>query len=399
MSAGLRNFDGRLEEQSRVCGSGPGRTLWKVVLPGLAPNIGATVLLMAWYGLAMFAVPVIIGTGARIDVLSVQIVRLLRFTYPPQTALAVGLSSFVMITLAILWLLQRRLLASGHYVTVGGRAAPSTRTRLGWWRGPARVLMIGYLFIAAVLPLAALVTVSLNGFWSADIVWSNLSLRSFVALFQDHLTQRSIANSLILAGVGATIGIGAAAIVSLMVKQSASRVAAVVDGMVKLPAAVSSIVLALGFILAFAGPPFELGGTVIILLLAYVTHFMPQASVAADTAAGQLGHELTEASHVSGAGGWRTFHKVSLPIMFPGLAAGWALLFVFITGDLTSSAMLAGPGNPVVGFRLLEIFDSGSFPALASLATLLTFITSAVLAIVLPLARRGAHIGLGQGGV
>jgi iron(III) transport system permease protein len=121
---------------------------------------------------------------------------------------------------------------------------------------------------------------------------------------------------------------------------------------------------------------------------------LPQASVAADAASSQIGRELDEASHVSGAGTGRTLWRVSLPLMLPGLAAGWALLFVRMVGDLTASAMLAGNANPVVGFRILDIFQNGSYALLAALATVLTAISSAIVLVVLVASRRRLRIGI-----
>src|SRR5690606_15480895 len=79
VSAGLRNSDTTLEEQSRVSGAGPGRTFWRVTLPSIRPALGGAVLLMLVQGLALFSIPVIIGTGAGIEVLAVRIVELLNF--------------------------------------------------------------------------------------------------------------------------------------------------------------------------------------------------------------------------------------------------------------------------------------------------------------------------------
>jgi iron(III) transport system permease protein len=171
------------------------------------------------------------------------------------------------------------------------------------------------------------------------------------------------------------------------------------DAVIKLPAAISSMVVAVGFILAFSGPPFNLNGTLLILLLAYVVIYLPQASVAADAASSQIGRELHEASRVSGAGTGRTFRRVSLPLMMPGLAAGWALLFVRMVGDLTASAMLAGNANPVVGFRILDIFQNGSYALLAALATVLTGINLLIVLAVMVVSRRGVRVGIAaQGG-
>lgn len=394
ISAGLRNMDPSLEEQSQVCGRGLLQTLRRVTIPGLRPSLAAAILLMVWFGFALFSVPVIIGTGANIEVLAVRIVRLLTFTFPPQTDVAVGLSLFVILFVGTAYWAQRRILSKGHHVTVGGKGHRHTRIELGKWRGPARLFMVGYVLLAAILPLIALILVALNNFWTPDINWDGLTLDAFRrALFDDIATQRALRNSVMLAVIGGALGIVAAAILALFVRRSTSKGAKVLDGMIKLPAAISTIVIAVGFILAFAGPPFNLHGTFLILLLAYLALYMPQGSVAADAAAGQVGGELMEASAISGASGSRTFWKVNLPIMLPGLVAGWALLFVRMAGDLSASAILSGLSNTVVGFRILEIFRGASYPLLAALAVILTAITSSVLILVMWFTRKKSSAG------
>uniref|UniRef100_UPI000378820A ABC transporter permease n=1 Tax=Microbacterium yannicii TaxID=671622 RepID=UPI000378820A len=90
VSASLRNFDSSLEEASRLSGASAWRTLRKVTLPAVMPGIGAGLLLCVWFGFGMFSIPSIIGTPAGIDLISVRIVELLTFTYPPDTEVAVG---------------------------------------------------------------------------------------------------------------------------------------------------------------------------------------------------------------------------------------------------------------------------------------------------------------------
>jgi iron(III) transport system permease protein len=389
VSAGLRASDPNLDEQSRVCGASLWRTLRRVTFPATRQSLGAAVLLMMWQGFSLFSVPVIIGTGARIDILSVRIVNLLSFSFPPRTSAAVGLSFIVVLFVGVTWLFQSRLLRSGHHATIGGKGQRAARIELGKWKWPARALVVGYGVVAVVLPIVALVLVSLNGFWTTNIDWSGLGLASFrESVFDDRLTLTAIQNSVTISVVGASIGMLIAAIVSLVVMRQRGRLVQTLDGAIKLPSVFPHLVIAVGFILAFAGPPFNLGGTTIILLLAYISIYLPQGSVAADSAAAQVGHELSEASHVSGAGGGRTFARVFLPLMFPGLVAGWAFLFARMAGDLTATAVLAGTTNMVVGFRILQVFENGSYAQLASLAVVLTAITVAVVTLALVLAQR-----------
>ena len=393
MSAGLRNVDSSLEEQSRVCGAGLFRTMRKVTLPAVIPSLGASVLLLVWFGMSLFSVPAIIGQGAKIEVLAVRIVRLLTFTYPADVPRALALCFFVIFGVGIAYYFQSRILRKGRHATVGGKGHKVTRIELGKWKRLAQVVVVGYIVIAAIVPMIGLLLVALNGFWTPNIRWTQLTFDSFRhVLIEDQITKTALRNSLLLGVFGATIGIVAAAILALFVQKSGKAAATVIDATIKLPAAISTIVLAVGFLLAFSGPPFNLNGTFTILLLAYLALYMPQASVAADAAASQVGRELSEASQISGAGGGRTFWKVSLPLMAAGLAAGWALLFVRMIGDLTASAILAGTNNPVVGFRILEVFEGASYASLAALSTVLTFVSMIVIVLLLVLTRkRGAR--------
>ncbi|WP_403024546.1 ABC transporter permease [Salinibacterium sp. GXW1014] len=394
-AASLRSFDTSLEEASRLSGASPLRTLVKVTLPAIAPGIGAGLLLSIWFGFGMFSIPSIIGTPAGIDVLSVRIVQLLTFTYPPETDVAVGLSAFIVLFVGLAYALQVRILRKGRYATLTGKGARSNPTNLGVWKWPLRGLMLLYVAGSTLLPMFALVIVSLNGYWTPKIGWDSLSLRALqAAVIDDRITREALANSLGLGVVGGLIGIIAAALVALYVARKRTGFAQALDLGIKMPAAVSNMVIAVGILLLLAGPPFGLGGTLAILLIGYIALYLPQASIAADAAVSSVGKELPEASAISGASPLRTFVKVYLPLMVPGLVAGWALLFIRMVGDLTASAILAGTGNPVVGFRILEVFNGGSYALLAALSTVLVLITATVLVVVMVYARRKSRFGI-----
>ncbi|SHN39133.1 ABC transporter permease [Cryptosporangium aurantiacum] len=394
-SAGLRNLDPALEEASRLSGAGTFRTLRKVTLPAVAPSLGAGFLLAIWFGIGMFSIPAIIGTPADIDVLSVRIVELLTFTYPPRTDLAIGLSGFVVLFVGLAYWLQLRILRRGRYATVTGKGARATTLDLGAAKWPARVFVLAYVLVSTGLPIVALVLVSLNGYWTPNIAWDNLSFAAVTeAVFEDQATLTALRNSLGLGVVGGLVGILGAALIALYVARRRTLLAKGIDAAVKLPAAISNMVIAVGILLLLAGAPFHLSGTLLILLIGYLALYLPQASIAADAAVSGVGAELPEAAAISGATPFRTFRTVYLPLMTPGLVAGWALLFIRIVGDLTASAILAGTGNPVVGFRILEVFTSGSFALLASLSTVLVVITATVLIAVLAYTRRASKLGV-----
>jgi len=390
VSTGLRNADPSLDEQSRVSGAGLARTLWRVTLPAVRQSLSGSWLLMMLVGFSLYSVPLIIGTGAKIDIMSVRIIELMTLAYPPQTGAAVGLSFVLVLFVGATWLWQIRVLRSDRYGTLSGKGQRVRPIELRRWRWVGRFILLAYGATAIVFPTLALILVSLNGYWTTNVSWSSLGFKSVVeSVFGDPLTLLSLQNSLWIGVVGATGGMLAAALIAVFVRRRTfANARALLDGAVKLPSVFPHLVLAVGFILVFAGPPFNLGGTTLILLMVYVSLYMPQGSVTADAAVSQVGHELAEASSVFGAKAGRTFRKIYLPLILPGLIAGWAFLFARMVGDLTATALLAGPTNSVVGFRILQIFSSGSFSDLASLGVVLTLVSSVVVIGALTIGRR-----------
>jgi iron(III) transport system permease protein len=394
ITAGLRNVDPALEEASRVGGHGLLRTLRRVTLPAVTPSIAGAVLLMAWSGFGLVSIPLVIGTGANIHVLSERIVRVLQ-QFPPDEGVAIGLSLIMIVFVALAWWAQSLVLRRGRFAAISGKGQRATPVRLGSWRWPVRGLVVLYMALTTLLPLFALVIVSLESYWSAQIPWGKLTVRAYhVGIWQEPTARKALLDSLGLGLVVATAGVVAAAIVSLFVVRTSPRVGRLLDGAIKFPATLSHIVIAVGFVLALGGEPFNLAGSVLILMLAYLALYFPQTAVATDNAVAQVGRELPEASRVAGAGDGRTFRKIYLPLMTSGLAAGWALLFVRCVGDLTASSILAGPGNPVVGWKILQVYTDGSYSEMAALSVILTLVSGFVVVTVMTLTRRRGRLAL-----
>lgn len=254
--------------------------------------------------------------------------------------------------------------------------------------------MVTYLAVASILPVAALFIVSLQPFWSGSFAVS-FNLTNYSRIFDTGTqTFEGLKNSLTLAVVGASIGMLVALLVAYRVSgRRQDRLSRWLDGTTKLPGALSHVVVAIGFLVALAGPPFNLHGSVLLLLLAYVVLYIPQATVTAQSAFLQVGKEVTEASLISGEGPGGTLRRIALPLMVPGMTAGWAFVFVLIVGDITASAILASTNSPVVGFVILNLFQNSTYPVLAALATVITLLSSVIVLGALAIAgRRRAHL-------
>jgi len=387
IGAALQSLDPSLEEASRMSRAGAFTTLRRVTLPAIQPALAASVLILIMLGFAIFSVPAVIGTGAHIDLLSVRIYRLVA-SYPARMDLAILLGIFLTVIVQAALLLQVRIAGSRRAATIGGRGLRAGVTRLGRWRWVARVALVAYVLASAVLPLLALALVSLQPFWTPRIAWDRVGLQNYVAVLVDNaITRSALGNSILLGLVGATIGMLIAAMLALAAQRRGGLFGRMAEGITALPAGVPHVVLAVGFILCFSGSGINLSGTLTVLLMIYLVMNMPQAMRAATAAVGQVGRELVEASQIFRATPARTFRRILLPLMLPSLAAGWVILFVQMSGELTASALLAGASNPVVGQVILDLWQNGSFPQIAALALTITVINAAIVLVALRAAR------------
>jgi iron(III) transport system permease protein len=399
VSVAFRNLDPAYEEAARMSGAGRLRVFLRISSASILPAILNSALLVTIAGIAMYSVPVIIGSTSRIDVLSVMAVHLVRGAFPPRTAEGVVVSLVLTVVVLGVWAIQRRLAAQQRHATIAGKSGGTSLVELGAWKWVARALVLAFVAASMVLPFGALILVALQPFWSPAIDLSTLSLQHFENLFGGGIIKRALLTSLTLGVVGATIGMIVAAILMEYARDRGGWRGNTVLGIVRLPGAVIHVVLGIGFLIVFSGPPFNLHGSMLILLLAYIVIYMPQAATAAGSAIEQVGGELIESGRMAGAGKGRVFRRITLPLILPGLAAGWAMIFVVMVGDLTASALLAGTTNPVVGFVILDIWENGLYSELAALAALISMICTAAVMLVLYFGRSGrtADAGLFSG--
>ena len=388
VSAALQRVDPAMEEASRTSGAGPLKTMMRVTLPAIKPAFAAAILLGFISGVSLFSVPAVLGGGARIDVISVFIFRLLQ-AYPAQTGPAITLSIGLLVIVQIMLLLQNVIAQPGRNAAISGKGFRHTPVRLGRLRWVAYSLAVLYLIAASVLPILGLLLVSLQPFWTPAVNFATLTLANFnFVLFENRQTVSALINSLTLGFIVASFNMLVTGAIALHFNRNgvARRIA---DIFTALPATIPHTVIGVAFILAFSREPVRIYGTTTILLLAYIVMTISYAARASASAAASIGTELAEASRVSKASDLRTLWKISLPLAMPGLVAGWIMVFVHTVGEVTASAFLSGTHNPVIGRVLLDLWNFGNFPQVAALALIITLISTTLVGLMLFITRRG----------
>lgn len=396
-SSALRSLDPSIEEAARISGAGPLRTWLTVTLPAIRPSIFEAWILSIINGIAIFAVPVILGTSAGIEVVSVRIYRY--FTdFPANEKAALILACGMLVVVFTLRMIQWRFMPHGRQATIGGKGVRHAPTRLGKLGWLTKGIFLGYILISLVLPLLALMVVSLQPFWSLNFSLDYLSFNNYkTVLTVNPATTRALGNSIFLATTGATVIMVIAGFLMLYANHFADGAARfgrrgltqrlgyrrIVDFVTTLPATFPHTLVGVAFILAFAQWPFDIYGTIWILFLAYLLMEIPYATAAARSAAILVSRELSESSRVFRASEGTTMRKILLPLTLHGLAAGWVLVFIHMMGEVTASAILSGTSNGVVGAVLLDLWENGSFPLMTAFALVIWAIATCMMAVVL----------------
>ena len=393
VSAALRNLDSSIEEASRVSGAPPIRTLARITLPAIRPSLLAGFILAVIAGIGLFSVPIVLGTAARVEVVSVFIYRLLD-QFPPKLASGLMLSAGMVALVQILLVLQRWVSPIERGAMSGGRGGRSGRIRLGLLKRPAQILIGLYLMATSILPVAGLLVVSFQSFWTPIINPSQFSLANYrFVLFENGPTSRAFTTSFTLGAATATLAMLIAAIAILGTRQRKGKSAGLSDFVMNLPATLPHTVIGIAFLISFTSPWINLYGTIAILLMAYIAMALPFAARAASSAASGIGMDLAEASRIAGASPAKTFARILFPLALPGLLAGWIIVFIHTAGEVTASSLLAGARNPVIGRIMTELWVFGSFPQLAAMSIIVTLVTSLCVALMLFISRRSGQSG------
>ena len=112
-------------------------------------------------------------------------------------------------------------------------------------------------------------------------------------------------------------------------------------------------------------------GTIWILLIAYMTRFLPYGMRFTSASLLQLHKELEESAQASGADWFTTFRRIVLPLLKPGLMAGWLYIVIVSVRELSSSVLLYSPNSVVVSVVLWEMWQNGQYVQLSALGVML----------------------------
>jgi iron(III) transport system permease protein len=204
--------------------------------------------------------------------------------------------------------------------------------------------------------------------------WSlitSLSLENYRYLIAYPVFREAALDSLLLGLMAATIVVMLTFVMAWVAQRGSRRFGWVIDALVFAPVAVPSIIIGAAILFAYLIVPIPIYNTLWILLVAYLTLYLPYGMRFASSGLAQISRELEEIAQISGANLLAIFRRVLLPLLAPILIAAWLYVFVLVVRELSASIFLAGPHTHVLATVSLTLWEGGgSIGAVCALGVL-----------------------------
>jgi iron(III) transport system permease protein len=381
IAAAMRTMDPSLEECSMVLGGGRLRTALRVTLPLLKPAILGSAMFVFAEMLGSFAIAAVLGTPARFFVLTTGLLLLLGQTPPNYPlAAALGISLFVF-TGGAMWL-YLRVIGRGDFTTITGKGFRPRTIDMRGWRPVLFGICLVYVLVSTLLPLAALLTSSLLRFNTTVISQMVWTLGNFQQVFSPGPTFGALRNSLVVAFVTASAGVMLISLICLFIYRSSAPGRTLAEYVVMFPQAVPKMVFSLGLLWAWIVMPIGVYGTLWLIILAYLTIFLP---LGVRTIAGvilQLDKSVEECARVCGATWLASIRTVTLPLLKPGILAAWVLLFIVSVREVSASILLISANTKVIGPAIIQSYQESGLQLTAAMAVTLASVVFVCVAVI-----------------
>jgi iron(III) transport system permease protein len=392
VSASLYSMDPSLEESARVAGSSNFQIARRITFPIIRPALLASTMLSFVRAIESFDTPAIIALPARIEVFTTKIYREAIGAFPPNQNLAATYGvSLLLVTMLFVYFYRLLTARSERYVTVTGRGYRPMIIDLGGWRYAASAVAGLILVLIVVLPFLVLIYVSVVSYIHVPgaKTWELLTLEHYQANLTDPRTYRALQNSLFLAVSGATICMILAALTAWVTTKTKVAGRGIIEALTFIPWAFPGTALAIGLLWTYVYVPLPIYGTLWILLIGYITRFLPYGLRSMTSTIVQIHDDMQQASMVCGAGFLVTFRRILLPLLRPGFIAGWIILATIYLREFSTSIFLYSPGAEPLGPLLYHFYVDGNLGPMCSLALIVSVVCIGLIVI----ARRLGNIG------
>lgn len=379
VSSAMSTFAAGEDEAARSLGAPFWRRFTQLLIPRLRPTWAYSLVLIALYVVSDFGAVAVLDC----EVLTWELYQ----ARGAQDAIVLG---FAMMACVIPLLAVVRFLG-GNQAPERGLGQSRGETRIPLRRGMRGLAYGGHAFLigfGVVLPVVTLIS------W----VWAGVA---------NHVTFAPLTEPLVATALFTTVGAFVTLVVAffpawLVVRYASPKMGKFLENGTYFTSALPGILLAFGLLHLILGlrrsVPIEVGGTPVwdgletvgvFLVLGYVMRFLAEGYAALKPSILALDLRQEESAKSLGASSWRRLTQVTLPLLFPGVAAAFLLLFVSIAKELPVTLMLTPTGVQTLAYRVFDAQQEASFPDVGVAGLILLVLAVSMQGILM---RRRRHV-------
>jgi putative spermidine/putrescine transport system permease protein len=236
------------------------------------------------------------------------------------------------------------------------------------------LVLLGFMTLPSVIVLVA----SFNPTEIMAFPPSGWSLRWYINALTYPQFQRAAINSVIVTGVsaGLALPIGTAAALALVRGQGRGRAAW--TAVLLSPLVMPGVAVGLGMLILAA----SLGilASRAVLIVAHVVLVLPFVVRSVAVSVANLDPQLERAAASLGAGPWRVFLRVTLPLLRPGLFAAFLFAVIVSVNEFVVSLFISTRVSEILPVAMFTYVVNYTDPTMAALSVI--FIAATVLAVV-----------------
>lgn len=258
--------------------------------------------------------------------------------------------------------------------------------------------VISFLFL--YLPIMIVIFFSFNDSRSTA-QWIGFSTRWYTAMIEDGQVISALWNSLFVAIVSTIVATILGTLAAMAMERYRFRGQLVMDAILYLPIIIPDIAMAIMLLIFFNvsgigfepwkinlfGVRFAVPFSVIIGHVAYLISFV---AVVVRARLAQMDRTLEEAANDLYANPWRTFIKVTLPMMLPGVIGGALLAFTLSLDDFVITFFTSGAGFNTLPVRVYGMIKKGVTPKINAVSSLMLAF-SLILVLISLVSRKGGE--------
>ena len=237
-------------------------------------------------------------------------------------------------------------------------------------------LVIGLVFVFLYIPIFVVILFSFNTS-EMNIVFEGFTLQWYGSFFKNRTLMESLQNTLIIAAASTVISVVIGTLGAVGMVRYDFKGKKLVDMLLYVPIVIPEIVLGVALLSIFSILDMTMG--LFTMTLAHITFCIPFVVISVRASLAGLDKSLEEASMDLGAGHVKTFLKITLPLIMPGVISGAILSLSLSMDDVIISFFVSGPGSTTLPLKILEMVKHGVSPEVNALSSIITLIIIVVI--------------------